>query len=100
MSETIINPASSITKMVQTLRHSVVLAVNATTDITITWPKPFVDTNYTVVRDYEIPGAYTTGNITMRRILTKTATQLTFRVQNSSLTDTPTVIMHLVAFHD
>lgn len=59
------------------------LAAGARTNVTVTWPKAYPDTNYSAVATVEDPSALGTG-LRVERIRAKSTTGLTVQVINDS----------------
>lgn len=95
----IINPPINVGSIVH--RHGRVstgaVAANSLVDVVVPFTTPFPDANYTVVATVEEGTAGDTLRIA--KIVSKTATSITFRVNNPSL-GSVTGILNIIAMHD
>lgn len=77
------------------------ITVGATADVTVTWPVPFADANYTVTATAQDNVGTTTAGTLTRKIISQTAAAVVIRVS-----DTSTAILdgqaflHVHAIHD
>jgi len=77
------------------------LGVSATADITVNWPVPFADTNYTVTVSLVEVGGPTANVDAIRQVLTKTASGITVRVSGGTTGYAAGgLFVHAIAVHD
>lgn len=74
------------------------IAANSSADVTVTWPTPFADTNYTM--QAQLQEDTTTMGLIFLRIESRTATQAVLRVQNNDITNPHTGTLHLLGIAD
>lgn len=71
---------------------------NTNASVTVTWPTPFKDANYTVIATVE---EATAGlGITVEHVVSKAAASCVVRVKNDATSGTVTGTLHVVAISD
>jgi hypothetical protein len=87
---------------VQTVRVNLgVFTASQVKDITITWPFPFVDTNYTVACTLVEPSANTANSDAFRQVLTQTAASILVRIASGSTGYSDgQLFLHAIGWHD
>lgn len=73
-----------------------ITALTSTT-VTVTWPTPFSDTNYTVVGPTIVEA---TGSLIVLDVTAKTASSVTVYIRNTDTTLSRTGEIHIMAIHD
>lgn len=74
------------------------VAGGGSVDVTVTWPTPFADSNYTAVASIEEGTAG--DSLRVRKVVSRAAGSVTVLVANSDALNARTGIVHVIAIHD
>lgn len=74
------------------------IAGGTTTQVTVTWPAAFSNTNYTAVVSVEEPTVGT--NLRVLKIISRTTTNMVVRVENTDALNARTGTLHAIGIAD